>query len=142
VGNREFDRIAELVIPGSPGVARSLEPWLGQVVLRIGGIADGIGQVYPGENDVVKSMSNVLRNRYDAVMARSTIDPRDQPIVRVDPRSDGSAARKLAIMRELDGILGDISVLRVDAAEAARRLIETIQNVHDLVEAERIAGVN
>ena len=122
--------------PGTP-FPPAFQLWFGQVVFRIGGIAGGIRQLYPAEESALTALSEAIRSRYDVVAADFALDPRDEPVLRVDSHSDGYATRKRAIMRELDTILGGIAFTRLDADAAEGKVIDVVQRMYDLLRTAR-----
>jgi hypothetical protein len=137
VQQQRFNRIAELLMPPDVPFPQAFQLWFGQVVFRIGAIAGGIAQVYPEEKTAVTALSEAIRRRYDSISVDFALDPRDQPVLRVDPQSDRYAARKRAIMHELDTILGGIALTRLDAGAAEGQLIDIVQRVYDLISARK-----
>ncbi len=140
VHQQRFNRIAELLMPPDIPFPQAFQLWFGQVVFRIGAIAGGIAQVYPEEKTAVAALSEAIRRRYDSISVDFALDPRDQPVLRVDPHSDRYAARKLCIIHELDTILGGIALTRLDGGAAEGQLIDIVQRVYDLISAREAAG--
>ncbi len=132
----QFERVAELLMPLDRHFPQAFQLWFGQVVFRIGAVARGIAQVYPGEGSTVTALSDAIRRRYDLFSADFALDPRDQPVLRVDPHSDRHAVRKRGIMRELDAMLGGIALTRLSAEGAEDRLTDIVQRVYEMVSAE------
>lgn len=133
----QFERVADLLMPADTRFPQALQLWFGQVVFRIGAIARGIPQVYPGAGSTVTALSEAIRRRYDLFSADFTLDPRDQPVLRVDPHSDRYAVGKRSIMRELDAMLGGIALTRLSAEGAEDQLADIIQRVYEMVSVDR-----
>ncbi len=140
IAQSRFDRIAEQLMPQDDPIPRGLEIWFGQMVLRIGAAAKGIKRIYPGEDESVSAIAEALTRRYRVVSRHFNSDPLDQVVVRVDSATDPLAARKKAVMRELDGLLAGIALRTVDAKKSLEKLAEVLQQVHDLLRTDREHG--
>lgn len=129
----QFDRIARQLMPDGRDIHGSHQLWLGQLVFRIGAVAKGIQQVYPGEEQVAGMMADAVTRRYKKTSAAFQADPLDHAVVRVDVRTDPLANQKRAIMRDVDTLLGRIALRSVGAEAATQELAEILQRVQDLM---------
>jgi effector-binding domain-containing protein len=133
IAARQFDLIAEQLLPGSDAIPQTLRLWLGQLVFRIGAATKGIKQMYPSDSRDVTELGDAVTRRYKSVSAGFQLDPLAQAVVTVDTRSDPLAAEKRAIMRDMDALLGGIALRSVDVEEAMRQLADIVQRTQDLV---------
>ncbi|UCE61548.1 MAG: GyrI-like domain-containing protein [Phycisphaerales bacterium] len=129
----QFDRLAEQLIPTGNRIPRTHRVWLGQVVFRVGAVARGIEQVYPGKGSRISALSGALRRRYDAISVNFASDALGSAVVSADSRTDPDAPAKRVIMHDLDMILGEIAVKSADADNTANRLANILQRVCDVV---------
>ena len=132
VDSSRFDRLAEQLVPTHRPMPVGMQVWFGQVVFRINAVAKGIEQTYPGGSPEVTSLSEAIVQRYRQASASSKVDPLAQAIVRVDTHSDPQSAQKRLIVRDLDNLLGQVSLKTIDAKSALDRLSDLLQRVQDV----------
>ncbi len=133
IASGQFDRIAQQLMPDGRVIPGSHQVWLGQVVFRIGAVAKGIKQVYPGEERVAGAMAGAIMRRYKKISAAFQLDPLDHATVRFDVRMDPLADQKRAVMRDVDTLLARIAFHSVGAEAAVEELAEIVQRVQDLM---------
>jgi effector-binding domain-containing protein len=130
-----FERVAEQLMPGDRPMPAAFQLWFGQVVFRLGAIAKGLAQSHPAAAAPVTALSEALLARYRQVTAGSSADPLAQAVIRVDPATDSTAARKRAVMREVDTLLGRVAAKGVEPAAAMDHLTGILQGIQDLISA-------
>lgn len=133
LATERFDRVAEQLMPDGLAIPSAVQLWLGQLVFRIGAIAKGIEQVYPGEERIAVAMADAITRRYKKVSVGFELDPLDQVVVRVDILKDSFAAQRRAIMHDVDKLLGRIAFRSISADAAVNDLADIIQRVQDFV---------
>ena len=135
VDSSRFDRVAEQLVPTDRPMPAGMQVWFGQVVFRINAVAKGIEQTYPGGSPQATALSEAIVRRYRQASASSKVDPLAQAVVRVDTHSDPLSVQKRLIVRDLDNLLGQVSLKTVDAHSALNRLSDVLQRVQDLANA-------
>lgn len=136
---REFDRIAEQLLPDPRAIPHTWRLWLGQLVFRIGAASRGIRRLHPGDDREVTDFADAITRRYKVVSAGFQLDPLAQAVVKFGSQNDPDTAKeKEEIMREMDALLGEITLRSADPKQTVRRLTDIVQRTQDLlVSAER-----
>jgi effector-binding domain-containing protein len=131
IAARQFERVAEQLLPGPDGIPQRLQLWLGQLVFRIGAAAKGIERMYPSEGREVIELADAITRRYKSVSVGFELDPLAQAVVRVDWSDDRQETEEQAVMQAMDALLGRIALKSVDLEETMAQLSDVVQRAQD-----------
>lgn len=129
----QFDRIAELIMPRPDSIPSNQEIWFGQTIFRLKAVARGIERMYPGEGGTVIRLVNALSSRYEIIATRFERNPLDQAVVRMGSLHDPSAQSRRKLMRQMDSLLGQLAVKRLNAEELQEEIFDVIDRLYDIM---------
>ncbi|MBI4717198.1 MAG: hypothetical protein HY763_05295 [Planctomycetes bacterium] len=128
--SQEYERLAERLIPA--GGNESSAVWIGQAVLRLRALADGVERVYPGQGVSLGALCVALEHRYQTVAGASKRRALDQATIRVDDGTDPRAREKRAVIRDLDALLGRLPHRGTTAETVATEIIGLLERIETL----------
>ncbi len=135
-----FDELAQALMPVKAGFPPGDGVWRGQVALRVVAVARGILQMYPTNADWPDMLADALTDRFAVFVENLPVDPREQAIVTYEAQPQLVVARKQAIMRKLDRLLGNVASRVLDADAARMTLADILQQVFDVDTADVMAS--
>ncbi|MCH7595514.1 MAG: GyrI-like domain-containing protein [Planctomycetes bacterium] len=135
----QFDEVAQRLMPAHRAIPPAQQVWFGQVVLRVAAVGRGVAKVYPNSNGPVEALSRAVELRYLEIVDDFEHDPRAALLA--PPRVGGSrnGAARQRVTKDLDTLLGRISVRRADPDDVTRELATALKRIARLL-AETDAG--
>ena len=128
-----LDRVSQRLIPNSGVLLADEQLWLDQLVFRVRAVLNGIARIYPDEGEMAADLAEAVKLRYEQLASERKHDPLARAVVRVDPLNDPLAARKEAMIRDLDRLSFRVAVKAVTADEAFRQVLDVIKRTHTVV---------
>jgi len=128
-----WDAIVERLIPMSPPLPALKRAWVGQVVVRVGAVAKGVQQVYPGQARETTVLAERLAERYRHIASPSELHPVTKSIHRIDPRANPIVQEQQAIIRDLDLLLGRLGQRTVSPEESLTHLNDILTHAAELI---------
>ncbi len=137
IADHHFVLAAEELLPATGPFPIGTRVWLGQVVMRVKAFAAGFERIYPNHEVKATELADAISRRYDTVFHDFVLAPVDQAIVRINVQTDPNAPTKLAILRELDALLGRLAVRGISAAAAMETLSSLLERVGNLIAGDQ-----
>ena len=130
----EFNRVAEQLMPDNRAVPPLDQLWLGQFVFRIGAVARGLEQVYPGQAGKATTLAQALTSRHKKVYAELKHAPLAEVAVRLNTQDAPVAVRRREVMNDVDRLLARIALGAVGVDDALDELGGVLERVQGLLE--------
>ena len=137
IADHHFVLAAEELLPATGPFPTGARVWLGQVVMRVKVFAAGFERIYPNHEVKVAELAEAISRRYGTVFHDFVLAPVDQAIVRINAQTDPNAQTKLAILRELDALLGRLAVRGISATAAMDTLSSLLARVGNLIAGDQ-----
>ena len=129
----EYEWIAEQVITPEQPWTPELRLWWNQAAFRLSAIADAVEQVTGKEDPAVSGLINAVTDRYHTVSRQAKVERPSQKIERAqDQPADPQRTARRRLLRDLDGLLGRITLKLASPQAVTEELAEFLEAAQQL----------
>lgn len=130
---RRFDDMANRMLPNDCTVSGEIRIWLGQIVLRLNAVSNGVDQLYPDNNATIRALCEAVRRRYGELPAAPDFDARDYSVMSPGRPIGRDALTRQSVSRRIDRLLGRIATRAISPDDILEELSSLVQQVSEVV---------
>jgi len=126
-----FERIVLQVMPPDLQWSPELYFWWEQGVFRLSAIAKLTAHMYPDAHAPVSGLADALADRFHKVTANLDVAPPSPVVERADPSQLPGAAFWRDVLRDLDALLGRVTLRVAPPDVCAAEIAQCVQRIQD-----------
>ena len=130
-----FDDVAVRLMPTADAIAPAQQVWFGQAVLRVAAVGRGVAKVYPNADGITVALCRAVEQRYLQIVDNFEHDPRATFLAPARAGAAPGLAARRNVTKDLDTLLGRISVRRASPAVVTRDLSLVLERIAKLLAA-------